>query len=122
MSEHIDQLTNAQLDEAVAREVMRWTVPKNVGETLNRDGWIDDSLGPPIAVTPHGAWHPSTDISAAWQVAKQMRKLGFDFIPHANLLLFTEPDDAPRMICRQALKALRSTVPADAGAAPREAR
>jgi len=101
----VSEMTNDELNYAVAVEVMGW---KATGGYYTGD--FDDPA--------YGNWHPTESISDAWQVVEKMREKKFGFSLVAALTddtnkniwmaifafgLVVEHKSAPRAICEAAL-------------------
>lgn len=113
-------MTDRELDAAVAVEVMKWPHrppgfggprPPHVAEFVD---------GTTMVRTPNcNDWRPSADIAAAWEVVEKMRTEGYGFILTdcpAYVCAFdldssvewrSKADTAPRAICLAALAAVR---------------
>lgn len=65
-------MTNREIDALIAEKVMGWRIhPRNTAHYMHKD---DDAIGYRV-VAIAGDWLPSTDISAAWQVAERLEEL-----------------------------------------------
>lgn len=64
-----ESMSNEELDQAVAVEVMGWTRSNKPGWEV---WWISGTVGVEVA----DRWHPSTSIEAAWSVVERMRVTG----------------------------------------------
>jgi len=115
-------LTDRELDAAIAVEVMGWTVKTvhdpAMGETF--DNYVNTNG---TVVMNTDLWHPSYFISDAWQVVERMRELGWCFVlrdePAYVCVFYNEEGNrykwshasgnAPRAICEAALAAVRNS-------------
>jgi hypothetical protein len=110
-------MTDAELDTAVAVEVMGWKRYSNgYGTGVDKSNFINDAR-----------WRPSTNIANAWQVVERMNTLGHLVIfysgfvengkyivsvyppklTHLDPLCKVEASAAPRAICEASLEAVR---------------
>ena len=117
------EMTNAEMDAAVAVEVMGWTVGMSLkfsahGNVAQVKSYLDDGLDFAAEVAD---WQPTTDLNQAFEVAKAMGILsmyldlrqdaefwraGF-YNMTGNLLSWSQDASAARAICAAALAAKR---------------
>jgi hypothetical protein len=116
------RMTDSEMDEAMAREVMNW-----------EDTGSFTSDGRPVVGTPHGGvsvclrdWNPTKDLKAAFTVLYEMRRIGIGFVLSDSVASGTSVvrlgdwvemcgkfqhwdgrDGLPRTICEATLKVVR---------------
>ena len=70
------KMTNKDIDELIATEVMGWEKREAYFQMYKNEYWFDGNERIIVAVF----WHPSTNIAHAWQVVEKMRDKGYVFI------------------------------------------
>ena len=117
-------MTDTELDAAVAVEVMVWEWRQIVGgDSQPQFAWFN----PATTSHTHRNWSPTTDIAAAFEAVERMRELGHMFIGRHHdtktqewrCIFWQEGygqgtkkvcDSLPRAICEAALAAVRSSI------------
>jgi len=66
-----------ELDRRVAKDVMGWRHVTATGVTGHPFCWYETDQGEHVRAAK--AWHPSTDIAQAWEVAEVMRADGWEW-------------------------------------------
>lgn len=111
-------MDNQQVNALIAEKIMGWEQRNYLGLWISDNGtlWITNDLRPR---TPHKTFHPSTDISVAWEVVTALTERGvqveiqnFDEVidvGHWYVAVngfFANADTVPLAICLAALGAV----------------
>ena len=129
--ESISEMTNEEIDHAIAIEVMGWKIihDKNYCESVGAYLYVDKNgnthflrYDRPNVYSGEIKFSPSTEFSQTWRVVERMREKKFGFSLVAALTddtnkniwmvifafgLIVEHESAPRAICEAALMAVR---------------